>query len=253
MTREARVGLEAFRALYPDAEEAGGAVVMRAPAGIDAPMLNRIVGLGVERPATEADVDAALACMGEESSCYVSVAADARPAGLARWLQARGLRAGWGWMGFHRPAGEMEPRPETALRLLEVSSPEEASAFGKVIAAGYELPAAATAWAATAPGRGWLCWLALDGDEPAAAAALFVLDGAGYLGFAATLPDHRRKGAQGALLAVRMERARALGCDLLVTETGERREGLPSNSYRNILRAGFEETGVTANWLRPGG
>jgi hypothetical protein len=252
VTREARVGLEAFRALYPDAEEAGGGVVMRAPAGIDAPMLNRIVGLGAERPATEADIDAALECMGDGATCYVSVGEDARPAELADWLRARGLQPGWGWMGFRRPVGEPKP-PVTALRLLEVSSPEEATTFGDVVAAGYELPAAASAWAATAPGHGWLCWLALDGDEPAAAAALFAFDGAGYLGFAATLPAYRRKGAQGALLAVRMERARELGCDLLVTETGERREGLPSNSYRNILRAGFEETGVTANWLRPGG
>jgi hypothetical protein len=35
----------------------------------------------------------------------------------------------------------------------------------------------------------------------------------------------------------------------VLTETGERREGLPSNSYRNILRTGFEEVAVTANWL----
>ena len=45
--------------------------------------------------------------------------------------------------------------------------------------------------------------------------------------------------------------ARALGCDLLVTETGERRDDLPSSSYRNLLRAGFTEVSVRANWLRP--
>ena len=31
-------------------------------------------------------------------------------------------------------------------------------------------------------------------------------------------------------------------------ETGERGGDRPSNSYRNILRAGFEEIAVTANW-----
>jgi hypothetical protein len=35
----------------------------------------------------------------------------------------------------------------------------------------------------------------------------------------------------------------------VLTETGERHDDLPSNSYRNILRAGFEEVEVTANWL----
>jgi hypothetical protein len=34
-----------------------------------------------------------------------------------------------------------------------------------------------------------------------------------------------------------------------VTETGERRDDRPSSSYRNIVRSGFEEAFVTANWL----
>ncbi|HEV2786041.1 MAG TPA: GNAT family N-acetyltransferase, partial [Solirubrobacteraceae bacterium] len=70
-----------------------------------------------------------------------------------------------------------------------------------------------------------------------------------YLGFAGTLIEHRGKGAQTALLARRIQRARELGCQRLVTETGERKAGRPSNSYRNILRAGFTEVAVTANWL----
>ena len=37
----------------------------------------------------------------------------------------------------------------------------------------------------------------------------------------------------------------------MITETGERRDDRPSSSYRNILRAGFEEIAVTANWLGP--
>ena len=119
------------------------------------------------------------------------------------------------------------------------------------MATGYGLPDAAGPWIAEAPDRGWTCWLALDGDEPAAAAALYVAEAAGYLGFAATLEQHRRKGAQNGLLAARIRRARERGCDVVLTETGELREGLPSNSYRNILRAGFEEGAVTANWLRP--
>ena len=68
-------------------------------------------------------------------------------------------------------------------------------------------------------------------------------------GFAATLPEHRGKGAQSALLAERIGRAAELGCDVVVTETGEQRDDRPSNSYRNILRAGFSEVAVIANWL----
>jgi hypothetical protein len=50
-------------------------------------------------------------------------------------------------------------------------------------------------------------------------------------------------------VAARIRRARELGCNLVTTETGERRADRPSNSYSNILRAGFSEVAVTANWI----
>ena len=250
MEREARVSLAAYECLYPQALRLGGVTVLRAEAAPDSPMLNRVVGLGVAEPATEAALDAALEAIGDDVSCYVSVAPGAQPAGLADWLRARGLEPGWGWMTFRRGTHDA-PAPQTSLRLVRVG-PAEAPAFGHVVATGYGLPDAAAAWAADAHTRGWVCWLALDGDRPAAAAGVFVSEGACYLGFAATLPEHRGKGGQSALLATRIRYAREAGCDTVLTETGERREGLPSNSYRNILRAGFEEVAVTANWLRRG-
>jgi GNAT superfamily N-acetyltransferase len=250
MEREARVSVAAYRCLYPDAVELGGVTVMRASAAPASPMLNQIVGLGVDEPAGESQLDEALAAIGDEVDCYVAVAPDARPAELTGWLRGRGLEPGWGWMRFRRG---LEPlaAPETALRLARVGE-QEALEFGRIVAAGYGLPAAVVPWTAQAYALGWDCWLALDGDEPAAAAGLYVEDGVGYLGFAATLPAHRGKGGQGALLAHRVELAREAGCDVLVTETGERRDDLPSSSYRNILRAGFQEIGVRANWLRRG-
>jgi hypothetical protein len=36
-----------------------------------------------------------------------------------------------------------------------------------------------------------------------------------------------------------------------MTETGELEEGRPSNSYRNIVRAGFREVGVRPNYRAP--
>jgi GNAT superfamily N-acetyltransferase len=249
MRREERVSLAAYRCLYPDAVEFGGVTVLRADAAPASPMLNQIVGLGVDTPATEEALDAALAAMGDDVSCYVAIAPDARPPELLDWLRTRGLEPGWGWMSFRRGL-EYAPKQPTSLTLARVG-PAEAEAFGRIVATGYGLPAAAATWAAGAHTLGWDCWIALDGDEPAAAAGLYAAEGVGYLGFAATLPEHRGKGGQSALLAERIRRARAIGCDVLVTETGERRNDLPSNSYRNILRAGFSEVSVRANWLRP--
>jgi GNAT superfamily N-acetyltransferase len=249
MEREARVSIAAYRSLYPDAVDLGGVSVMRTSAAPASPMLNQITGLGVDEPATEEVLDAALAAMGEEVSCYVAVAPEARPEALTGWLADRGLEPGWGWMAFRRGLEPLRAR-DTSLRLVRVGE-QEAIDFGRIVAAGYGLPEEVVPWAGGAHACGWECWLALAGDEPAAAAGLYAEDGVGYLGLAATLPEHRGKGGQGALLAHRIERARELGCAVLVTETGERRDDLPSSSYRNILRAGFQEVAVRANWLRP--
>ncbi len=249
MTREERVSLAAYRCLYADAVELDGVTVLRADAAPGSAMLNRIVGLGVETPATEEALDAALAAMGDDVDCYVVVTPEARPGEFPDWLRDRHLEPGWGWMSFRRGPEDSPERP-TSLTLQRVGV-DEAEAFGRIVATGYGLPEPAIGWAARAHTLGWDCWLALDGEVPVAAAGLFVSEGVGYLGFAATLPEHRRTGGQGALLGERIRHARTRGCDVLVTETGERRDGLPSNSYRNILRAGFTEVAVRANWLRP--
>jgi GNAT superfamily N-acetyltransferase len=146
------------------------------------------------------------------------------------------------------------PAVRTPLTLGEVTN-DDADEWAAVVTAGYGLPEESATRLAAAPGSGgWTAFLARDGDEPAAAAAVWVDPPAAYFGFAATLPAHRGKGAQGALFAARIERALALGCTTLVTETGELRDGSPSSSYRNILRLGFEPRHVVANRLhrRPG-
>lgn len=242
--------LAAYRCLYPGAVEAGGATVLRSAEAPDSPMLNRIVGLGRNEAATEAGLDRALAAIGDDVTCYVAVAPGAQPSAVEHWLGARGLEPGWGWMAFRRAVAD-SPTAKTSLRLVEVDR-ETADAFGRVVATGYALPDAIVPFCSRAHELGWDCWLALDGDEPVAAAGVWVAEGAGYLGFAATLPEHRGKGAQSALLSARIRRARERRCDTVLTETGESRDGRPGNSYRNIVRAGFQEIAVTANWLRPG-
>ncbi len=248
MTREERVMLKAAAACS-SASEAGGATILRVPEAPESPMLNRVVGLGIESPATEAGVDEVLAAIGVGVSFYVAVAPGARPAELPEWLRARGLEPGWGWMCFRR---DVTPAPaaHTDLRVVEVNTHAGADAFARVVRVSYELPEALEPRLARLPDVGWRCWVAYDRDEPAGAGALYAAEGVAYLGYAGTLPAHRGKGAQNALLAARIRHAPALGCDLVLTETGERSGDRPSNSYRNILRAGFTEHAVTANWLR---
>lgn len=246
-SREHRAALAAYAALS-EAVILEGSVLLHEPTAAGSPMVNRVVGLGVERPATEVDVDEALAAVPRGTSFYVAVAPGAQPAELPVWLEARGLEPGWGWMAFRRGVEPFDAH-QNGLRLERVVPGDLAEAFERIVRTGYGLPETFDAVGARVCETGWECWLALDGDEPAGAGGLFALDGVGYLGLAATLPEHRGKGAQGSLLAHRIRRAAELGCDVVATETGERRDDRPSSSYRNILRAGFVEVAVTANWL----
>jgi GNAT superfamily N-acetyltransferase len=249
--RAERLGIHAYRSALPETLDLPGAIALRATVAPESPMLNRIAGLGLEQPATEQQLDGAIAAMAGLRH-YVSLSPSARPAEIAAWLRARGYEPSWGWMQFQRGVGELTPAA-TALTVAEIG-PDDGVAFARIVTAAFGLPAALEpAIARLAARTDWQCWLALAGDEPAAAGALFAEEGAGYLGLAATAPEHRGKGGQCALLAARIRRARELGCDTVYVETGERIPDRPSASYRNILRAGFEELHVVPNWISPPG
>jgi len=84
---------------------------------------------------------------------------------------------------------------------------------------------------------GFYHYMAFDGSRPVAIAALCVFEDIGYLMAASTAENDRKRGAQQALIARRVERAERLGCAMLVSETLYMLE----HSYRNLQRAGFEE------------
>ena len=173
-------------------------------------------------------------------TCYVAVAPEARPPELDAVVGRPRPRARLGLDDVpprRRARGRRDRHHFGSFRV----GVAEAQDFGRIVATGYGLPDAVVPWAARAPEAGWDCWLALDGDEPAAAAGVFIDEGVGYLGFAATLPEHRGKGGQNALLAERIEHARASGCDVVVTETGELRdepslELVPQHPPRRVRR-----------------
>jgi GNAT superfamily N-acetyltransferase len=243
------LSLAAYRALYGEQalELADGVIAFRVDTAPGSPMLNRIVGLGIHEPATEAAVDAALAAL-DGTTFYVAVSPGARPPALTQWLLARGLDRGWGWMQFRRGVDD-PPSWQTELELVQVDR-STASSFACVVRTAYALPVEVEQFVARVVETPWEAWLAVADGEPAAAAALYAEGDGAYLGLAATLSEHRGKGAQSALLEARIRRARELGCRWVSTETGEQRPGNPSGSYRNIVRTGFVEQYVVANFER---
>jgi hypothetical protein len=75
-----------------------------------------------------------------------------------------------------------------------------------------------------------------EGGQPIATAALVRFEDMGYLAYARTAETFRRRGAQTALIAARIEEASRLGCTLILTQTLT----MLKDSYANLTRAGFE-------------
>ena len=245
--------LEAFRDLYAAAppglgarsKEIGGALCVRLESLSTVTMFNRVLGLGIDGPATEPQLDEALDFVrGVEA--YVTVAPDAEPSDLGEQLEARGLPPDRGWTKFGRSTDD-PPQASTELR---VERDESGEAFAEAAARGFDVPDLFLDWLRRLAGRdGWQCFAAFDGDRPAAAGALFVSGSVAWNGIGATVPEHRGKGGQSAVLAARIRAAAEAGCEVVVTETGEPAGDVPNGSYRNIVRAGFEPLYVRRNYL----
>lgn len=92
-------------------------------------------------------------------------------------------------------------------------------------------------YARSAGSDGFFHYMGYDDGRPVAIAALCIFEELGYLMAAATAETHRKRGAQQALIAKRVERAEQIGCSVMVSETLYMLE----HSYRNLQRAGFQE------------
>jgi GNAT superfamily N-acetyltransferase len=148
------------------------------------------------------------------------------------WLKARGLtRVRWtGYPALCR-SGRAPVRFRTDLEIRQVSASEIEAArdqLGETLWPGY---------VRSAGKQDFFHYMAFDGARPVAIAALCVFEDIGYLIAAATVESHRKRGAQQALIAKRIERAEQIGCATLVSETLTMLE----HSLRNLQRAGFVE------------
>jgi GNAT superfamily N-acetyltransferase len=246
--------LEAFRSLVGGWSEGrvveiGGALCTSVPAAPASALLNRVLGLGLDEPATEEALDEIEAFFAGSGVSYgITVTPEVEPPELTALLEARGFSRGYAWAKFRRGLEPVTAR-ESDLTV-ELIGADRGDVFAEVFQRAYGTPELLRPRLEQVPGEpGWHCFVAFAEGAPAATGAVFVTGEVGWLGMAGTLPEFRRRGAQTALLAVRVEAAREAGCSVVVTETGEAVEGRPSHSYRNIVRAGFEPVYVRQNYL----
>ncbi len=223
---------------------------------LDSGYFNRVVGLGVSQPATEADVAAVLDFYRrlDRSQSVVQVAPTAQPSALVGWLEAAGYRPSAERTVTLWHALDAVPESRTSLRIERVGL-ERAHDFARVHAAASGLPEVVAPLAEGIVGRaGWTCYLGFDGTLPVTTAALYVEGQWAWLGFGATLPSHRGRGGQSATFATRLRDAKSAGVRWAITETGAETPEAPVNpSYRNMLRAGFHLAYARHNLVRDTG
>lgn len=227
-----------------------GAASAGAVAGIDVLAFNRALGLGMEQPATESQVDVIIAFFRDAGArrFFVQLSPHAEPRNLPEILQAKGFQHYNNWVKLFRRIGPL-PAAETQLSISRIGA-EQADIFAQIIVRAFAWPEALKPLIALPVGRpGWYHYLTYEGEKPAACAALFVQDEYAALAFAATLPEYRGRGAQSALIARRFRDAAAAGCRWMITETAEETPGRPVASFRNMLRHGFEVAYRRPNYI----
>lgn len=167
---------------------------------------------------------------------------------VVRALGERGYRlASWQPLVYHSLTHAIEP-PSAAIEIEE--RPENDPEFRDTFMRGYEISHELIASAARIMEARWQAekarrFLARVAGKPVAAATLVAFDAVARLANAATLPESRNLGAQGALIRARLRAAADSG---LVLATADARQG--SGSLRNLARAGFEISAHITQWRR---
>ena len=163
-------------------------------------------------------------------------------------LTSSSLRARDAWTKFYR-SDHPAPLIDSSLTVVAIDA-SNAPTFGRVACEGFGMPTIfAPILSASVGRRGWMHYLAMDGDTPAATAAMFIKDGLGWLGIEATIRAYRGRGAQTALIARCLTDGIDAGCTGFVAETAQDLADRPSVSSRNFERAGFEVAYQRPNYL----
>ena len=238
-------------AIGGDGRMVGGALVISAR-HVPLVTFNRVIGLGLDRPAERHDLQDIARQMRSASApvAQLQIAPFALSSGLEADLADEGFaRLSTVWAKMGRPTAR-PPAVDTEFTV-DLAGPGEAELYAETVLAGFGMPRSFSPWLAALPGRpGWRCYLARAGGETLAAAALYLDSDSAWLGMAATLPTSRKRGAQSALIARRIADAAALGKPWAFTETGIL-DG-PNPSLANMQRAGFGCLHERTNWVLKG-
>jgi hypothetical protein len=227
-----------------------------AASRVDVLALNRIVGLGVATPPSDAQLQEVVERFHAIGSprFFIPVAPVEGHAALAARIERLGTRHYNNWMRLSRGLNDL-PAPDRGNLDIRQIGPDEGERFAAIVGTAFGYPPVITPIMSQVIGRSnWRHYLACAAGVPVAAAAMYVAGEAAWFGFAATNADARGRGAQTALIVRRLVDAAALGCRWVSVETAEDTVQRNAPSFRNLRRLGFEVAYTRPNylWIRSG-
>jgi hypothetical protein len=228
-----------LQSLKPHVYEVAGALVTMMEKS-DALAVNRVLGLGINKPASQKVLDEIIALYdtaGLKRFClYLSPGA--RPATVGRILKASGFTLIRNNIKLFRDV-KVDVARDRAIDVRRIGR-DDAIDFARLVCKHFGWPENRISWLAGMVGvPGFDHFLAFEGDTPIATGMLYANGRVGVLGWAATETKFRRRGAHTALIAARIIRARELGLRWVSVETMEPVKGRPSGSFRNLVQCGF--------------
>lgn len=223
---------------------AGGVATVAGPGS----PLNKVVGLGLAGPVGDDELDELEAAFDERATPVQIELASLADLALAARLTGRG----YALVGFENVLGRRlsvdDTWPEVDGVEISSSDPDDLPRWLDTVVTGFAHPDAQGQAAHEefprealervigdmASAEGFHRYLAHHEGEIAGGASLRRAEGIAQLCGASTLPTHRRRGVQTALLGARLVDAARGGCELAVVTT------LPgSRSQHNVQRRGF--------------
>lgn len=203
--------------------------------------LTQGLSMGLRGPVTAAELDRMEAHLrqGGEAGCQLEVNPFVDPS-LTSLLAARGYRVHeWQLVWTRHVPAEPLADPMPPGITVRLARPDETALFLRVVMAGFleseEVPedvVAAMMPSGDEPRQER--YLAFAGETAIGGGSLSWAGEVAFIGGSGVRPAFRRRGAQGALIRVRLDRARALGLRLACSST------LPGTaSRRNMERHGF--------------
>jgi GNAT superfamily N-acetyltransferase len=220
--------------------ERWGSATVLASGITDAVALNRAIGFGFEQ-ACDAEQLGTLRTFfrrQRKTRWFLECSPDASIDRTA--IAASGAVVGGAQVKLVATLDTLDSLPAPRLYVEEATA-SDASCFMNMVGSQLQVPECVRPAIVSTIGQpGWHFYFAMLDDGPVAGAAMFVEGGGAWLGWAATLPEYRNRGAQSALLVRRIRDAKAAGCRW-VSADADPASSAPNPSLRNMTRLGLRE------------